>query len=720
VDPLLIDADDRHRAVKESLRSPDVRRMIKYAWPHRRLIALGMVASVFYGLLHSVSILGVMPVLSVLISDEGLHGWVYRRAAEDALDAQLDVQLDTATDGTAIKGVRVLRIKGDSPLPPLNLPATIEGVEGSAIESIEDLRRLARTKGIGEIALTLLAAQQTDEQSISIKPQRLSLTNRLLMNVASLVPVAKQRTDRVRTLAYVLGVVVCLVIISNAARFIAQYYVAAGVLRSVMDLRRVLYRKVLRLPMDFFSQNTSDLVSRFVQDAQEIQRGMMAVFGKLVREPIKAAFILAAALVVNAQLTITMLLVAPVVVIIFWAVGRKIRKANKRVLQAYGQMIGALGTTLQAIGVVKAYNAEQTERLRAWRIDRKLLGQQLRIARLEALVSPTLEILGVVAIAGVTIWLGAQVAQGRLEMVEFGTVLVALAALMDPLRKFADVYPRVMRSAAGARRIFSVIDAPAEAELLSGATRLGRLQRSIEFHDVHFTYPGATTPALDGVSLTINQGETVAIVGPNGSGKTTLIKLLVRFHDPQSGRIDLDGADIRTATIKSLRRQISLVTQDPVVFAMSIAENIAYGTRRREPVEIEQAARRAHADDFILAKDGGYEELIGERGVTLSGGQRQRICIARAILRDTPILIFDEATSQIDSESEEKIQDAIRQFAVGRTTILIAHRLSTIRFARRVVVMDAGRVIDSGTHEELLDRCELYATLCRTQLAATV
>jgi subfamily B ATP-binding cassette protein MsbA len=280
----------------------------------------------------------------------------------------------------------------------------------------------------------------------------------------------------------------------------------------------------------------------------------------------------------------------------------------------------------------------------------------------------------------------------------------------------ADVYPRVVRSAAGANRIFSVIDAPAEAELLEGAIDLPPLAERIEFRDVHYTYPDAGSPALDSINVNINKGETVAIVGPNGSGKTTLTKMILRFHDPQSGSVFFDGTDIRNARLPSLRRQVSIVSQDPVVFEMTIAENIAYGARNADLNEVEAAARSAHADAFIRTKPDGYNEQVGERGTTLSGGQRQRVCIARAIMRNAPILIFDEATSQIDSESELQIQDAIREYATGRTTILIAHRLSTIRFAQRVIVMDEGRVIDSGSHEELLARCPIYATLCRTQL----
>jgi subfamily B ATP-binding cassette protein MsbA len=326
-------------------------------------------------------------------------------------------------------------------------------------------------------------------------------------------------------------------------------------------------------------------------------------------------------------------------------------------------------------------------------------------------------VLAVVGICGIAVWLGGQVIRKEIQLEEFAVLMLALGMLTDPLRKMADIYPRVVRSAAGAARIFAVIDSPEEAELMSGAIELAPLRDRIELREVTYTYPNAATPAIDHLNLTILRGETVALVGPNGSGKTTLAKLLIRFHDPQTGVVLFDGVDIREATLRSLRRQFSLVLQDAVVFPLSIADNIAYGTRRARRELIEAAAGKAHADEFIRARPEGYDEVVGERGSTLSGGQRQRVCIARAVMRDAPILVFDEATSQIDSESERQIQDAIREYATGRTTILIAHRLSTIRFAKRVVVMAAGQVVDAGTHQELLGRCELYATLCRTQLA---
>jgi ABC-type multidrug transport system fused ATPase/permease subunit len=285
------------------------------------------------------------------------------------------------------------------------------------------------------------------------------------------------------------------------------------------------------------------------------------------------------------------------------------------------------------------------------------------------------------------------------------------------------VWVRIQRAVAAGERIFQVLDQPIEGGSASEGVELGPLRDRIEYAGVTFTYPGANEPALRGVSLTIPRGQTLALVGPNGSGKTTMVSLLLRFFEPDSGEIRYDGVDLRNVRLSSLRRRIGLVPQEAVVFAGTPAENITYGGAVPNPTpetngRIVEAARRAFADEFVRAIPGEYQAPLGEQGNTLSGGQRQRLAIARAVYRDAPILVFDEATSQIDSESEQKIQKALREFARERTTILIAHRLSTIQFADRIVVMESGRILDQGTHAELFDRCPLYRTLCETQFAS--
>ena len=451
---------------------------------------------------------------------------------------------------------------------------------------------------------------------------------------------------------------------------------------------------------------------------QDVQRGVRALFGKTVREPLKAVFILALALLVDWRITITMVLVAPWAVLLFLWVGAKIKKANKKLLRGYGQMVGRLSETLDAVAIVKAYTTENLERMRLSQVDRKMFRQQVKIIRLESALSPLLEVLGVVVIAGTTVWLGARVIAQEIDPAKFGTLVIALGMMFDPLRKIGDVYARVLRSSAGAERLCEILDAKEESDFCTGSVKLEPLTSQIEFRDVTFVYPDADTPALDRVNLTVKRGEIVALVGRNGSGKSTLVNMLTRFYNPQNGCILFDGTDIRRATLRSLRKQIGLLTQDAVVFPIPLADNIAYGTRNGTREAVVEAAKRAHADEFIRLTPQGYDTLPGMMGKTLSGGQKQRVAIARAILRDASILIFDEATSQIDSESEQQIQRTVRELAKQRTTFIVAHRLSTIRAADRIVLMDAGTIVDSGTHEELIERCPLYHGLCETQLLA--
>ncbi|UCG17182.1 MAG: ABC transporter ATP-binding protein [Phycisphaerales bacterium] len=722
MNPHFVIADDKHRAAPGSIRSPQFRRMIGLVWPHRRFIVRGIFAGVGYAVFSAVSVAALVPVLKVLLSEEGLHGWVDRTSAEARLGAELDVYrpADDAAEAPAdLSAVVIQRIRGE-PLRRAEVPALslIHTVAGRQLAPRECFRRIAEWDADEAVRIGITsianAAGQPVERAVELRA--LGIHWRAGRWAASLVPRAVTPEARYRGLLYVLAAVAVAVLISNAFRFIAEYSISLGTFRAMMDLRRALYRKVLRLPMSFFAHNISDLVSRFVQDVQEIQRGVLALFGRMFREPVRAVALFGLAISMNWRLTLVTLAIAPWAILLFWFVGRSIRRSNQRLLLGYGMMIGALEATLTAMSTIKAFTSENAERKRLWRIDRKMFTEQIRIAALQAFLRPMLEVIGVIAIVVVAAWLGGQVIDGEIKLDQFGALVFVFVMMFQPLRTVGDLYARVQRAAAGAQRIFSVLDSPVEEEVLAGAAPLAPLRDSIEFRDLVFTYPGAATPAINCANLTVRRGEIVAIAGPNGSGKTTLMNLLLRFYDPQQGQILFDGSDIREVTLQSLREQISLVTQDAVVFAVSMADNIAYGAPDATEQRIIDAARRAYADDFIRALPGGYDTVSGDRGSTLSGGQRQRLSIARAILRDAPILIFDEATSQIDAESEMRIQTALREFSSGRTTFVIAHRLSTLKFAHRIVVLNEGQVVDTGTHEQLLARCPLYQMLCRTQL----
>jgi len=346
-----------------------------------------------------------------------------------------------------------------------------------------------------------------------------------------------------------------------------------------------------------------------------------------------------------------------------------------------------------------------------------VLEQMLRARTARALSSPLVETTSVFVLGGLAIVATKAVQDGEITGSQMVLALMALGISGAALRPLTGIVNDVQASTAAAERIAGLIRSPVEPGLDRGLPRLDRHRRDLRFASVTVTYPGADEPAIDGVDLTIDHGETVAFVGPNGSGKTTILSLVPRLFDPDpdGGSVLVDGTDIRTVAVRSLRRQIGVVAQETVLFSGTIADNVAYGVRGASPEAIERACRRARAWDFIDAR-GGLETPVGEAGLTLSGGQRQRLAIARAILRDPAILILDEATSMIDAESEAAINEALTELRAGRTTLIVAHRLSTVLAADRIVVMDRGRVVDRGAHTELLERCAVYKRLAEHQL----
>ncbi len=686
-------------------------RMVGLTWPFRRLLITGVLLTIVFAGLHTVSLVGVFPVFKTLLESEGLRGWAERTVAGDRVGLALATP---ASDAAAMRVIKTHRTAKDLAPGVEENDLLADGRKRSAAELLHDLTVMETGSRV-----PVLIERRGDQLPLELTTREPELKMRALRWAISFIPPeADVGEGKLRTLAYVLAFLLTVVLIANCFRYWGEVLIAQAVLRGLMGLRNSLYHRTLHMPMSFFAGHpTADLVGRFVQDMQEMQRGMLTLFSKFIREPLSALLILGLALSLDWRLTLTMGVVAPVTITIFWFVGRSVKKANHKLLQGYGSTIDALTAALQNLRIVKAYTAEDHERDRLWTLDNKMFKHQLKLAKMQAFVSPAVESLAICAGSIVTLWLASRVVNQQLELSKFVTLGVVLSMLFDPLRKITDVYVRVQRATAGAERVFQVLDQPVEVDgdPADGDGELQPLAQSIEYRDVSFTYPSANVPALRDVSLSIHKGETVAIVGPNGSGKTTLISLLLRFFDPQVGAILYDGRDLRRARLHSLRSQIGLVTQDAVVFAGTPSENITYGRPGVKEDVVLEAARQAFADEFIRNIPGAYQANLGERGTTLSGGQRQRLAIARAICRNAPVLIFDEATSQIDSESELKIQKAIQEFAKGRTTVIIAHRLSTIQFADRIIVMDQGRVIDSGKHAELFDRCPLYRNLCETQ-----
>jgi ABC-type multidrug transport system fused ATPase/permease subunit len=470
-----------------------------------------------------------------------------------------------------------------------------------------------------------------------------------------------------------------------------------------------------------------------VQDAQGLQDGFKTVLGQSIQEPIKAALAFGLALWFDWQLTMFIVLFGPLMFAIIKKFGKKMRRASRKALQSSANMLGQLDASLAGVRVVKAAGAERHERRRYTRIMDGLVNEQLRMSRIDAMSTPILEILTLFVVGGIVLYATYLVrVKQSLDAITFFGLMTCLMAIGESLRKVSKVNNALQKSNAAAQRIFETLDVPVEkprdlakrdayrATLSGGKVgplkKLAPIARSVVFENVSFTYPGAPSPALRGVNLSVPRGQSVAVVGRNGSGKTTLLALLPRFYNPESGRILIDNVDVAGVTLKSLRSQIGIVTQEPILFPGTIAQNIAYGLPGASREEIIAAAKQAFAHEFITEKPNGYDTELTGLGSGLSGGQRQRLCIARAILRRTPILILDEATSQVDAESEHLIQQAIERLMHERTTFVIAHRFSTILSADTIVVLDKGQVVGQGKHDELLKTCETYKNLYERQL----
>jgi subfamily B ATP-binding cassette protein MsbA len=721
-----------------------LRRLWRYVRPQKRTLTLAIICIVIMAMSYSAGISSVLPILQVMLERESVPAWVNRSVAERRLDAKLAVfnRIESRAAGRLAEydhAARVLlRPRDKSPLRNLVWAGDlIVAANGRRMDAPDLFHYLASLPQDASATLTIVSGETQQETTRAVAMRPVDFHWRAGLAAARLLPSGTTRSDQLRTLAYILGVMVGLSLIQNAARAVGEYLVGVVAARTLVSVRREMYRKVLRLPLAFFSRHgTSDVMSRFTQDSQDIYRGLTFVFAQTIREPLKSLGVFAFALWYAPRVTLFAVIVAPAAFVLIRYFGKIVRRANRRLLQGFARMLGGLEGALVGIRVVKGYNMERFERRHLFGIDWTMMRQQLRIELVEAITSPAFEFLGIVVGAGATVWFYNEMLDGRMDAAGFMTMVICLIAIFDPLRKLSNLYTRLQRANAAAERVFEIIDLPVEEpDRPGGWPVLPPLQREIAFEDVTFTYPGAERPAVQDFSLRVRRGERVAIVGPNGSGKTTLLAILARFFEPQSGRILFDGRDVAEHSLKSLRRQISLVTQETIIFAGTARENIAYGDERlmrqmvlqqRHPQRkypaisgmerVEQAARAAYADEFIRQMPQGYDTPIGEHGATLSGGQRQRIAIARAILRNAPILVFDEATSQIDADSEAKIHRAVEEFLADRTGFIIAHRFSTIMKADRIVVMDAGRIVDEGIHDELLGRCKLYKTLFETQL----
>ncbi len=531
--------------------------------------------------------------------------------------------------------------------------------------------------------------------------------------------------NKTKGLAVLCVLLVLLMFIGGLARFLQEYM--AGIIGAGISVRlnEEMFGNVIEQSNQFFdSHTTGEVVARFTNDAFMVNKGLANVFVKIIREPIKATVFLTIALCISWSLTLVVLVVMPLVGIVIARVGKTVKKNARRSLQKVAAMASVIHETVHGITIIKSFRMEGYEKARISREVKKLRKHLVRMARADAMVGPTTELIMVLGLVTLMILGHREVMlsdqdpeSGHLNIVELLSLFTFLAMMLDPLRKLATVNNMVQTSVASAERVFAFIDARSEVVEAEDAVNLPPLRDSLRFEHIDFSYNG-DAQVLGGLDFEIKKGEMVALVGFSGAGKSTVAKLIPRFYDPTGGRVTIDGVDIRGASLSSLRDQISVVTQDTILFHETIRNNIAFGNAEYSDERVRAAAEAANATGFIEALPEGFDTPLDEDGGNLSGGQRQRLAIALAIIKDPSILILDEATSSLDSESEKAIQSAIEKFVVGRTTLVIAHRLSTIQRADRIVVIDEGRVAEEGPHEALLAKGGIYARLYDVQFGA--
>lgn len=501
------------------------------------------------------------------------------------------------------------------------------------------------------------------------------------------------------------GAIVGLYVVKGGSSYFSVYLMADAGQLLVRDLRSALFAHILGQSTAFFGgRATGRLLSRITNDVSRVQQVVSETCGDLLRESLLLVTYAGLLLYLDARLALVCITGAPLVVYPLVRLGQRVRRTTRRSQEQLEQLSHLTVEAFTGHRVVQAFQAEAFEHRKFHRASERLYRTNMKVTSTLSALPPLMELLGGLGIAAV-LWYGSrEIAAADLSPGQFTSFMAALLLMYGPVKKLSRVNANIQQALAAAERIFETLDTHTETEDRPGARVLAPIGAGIEFRDVTFQYHDDTTPVLRGVSFTVRAGQVAAVVGLSGAGKTTLVNLVPRFHDVTGGAILIDGVDVRDVTLRSLRGAIGMVTQDTILFDASIADNIAYGDQAASRKSIEAVARAAHAHEFIVELPDGYDTSIGERGQRLSGGQRQRLTIARALLKNSPILILDEATSALDAESELLVQDALGKLLLNRTAFVIAHRLSTIRRADAIIVLDGGRVVEIGRHAELLAR----------------
>jgi ATP-binding cassette subfamily B protein/subfamily B ATP-binding cassette protein MsbA len=665
-------------------------RALKFSWVYRGRLLFSVVCAILVAALWGANISSVGIVLTILAENKTPHQKVQQKI--DELEAEKQRWEKEQTDVQA-------KLKEVEKQP-------------NAVDRENVLRRLNDK----------LAAIHGHLQDVNA---RLYWNRLLQMQITRFLP-----NDPFEMFVWVMVAVVVGVGLKGVFDFGQEVLVGGTINRTLYDIRNRLFRSLVHQDTKQLAEaGTSEVMSRLTNDVEQLGQGIKTLYGRLVVEPLKALVCLYLAFQISWQLTGVFVVLVPLALIMLTKLSRMMRRAAKKLLERMSDLYQIIRETIDGIRVVKAFTMEPYERRRFRRAADDYARRAQRVSNIDAFAGPMIEWLGVIAL-GCALTTGAYLVitgnkrilgmnmrgDDPLGFTELLTLYTLLIAVADPVRKLSSVYTKIQAGAAAADRIFALADKVPTVTSNADGPVLPRHARAIEFRNVTFAYDEATeTPTLNVVNLHVAAGETVALVGPNGCGKSTLLGLLPRFYDPDVGMVLIDGINARTVNLRSLRKQVGVVTQHTVLFQDTVFNNIAYGKPGATREEVEAASRKAFAHEFIEMLPGGYETVIGG-GWKPSGGQEQRLALARAILRNPSILILDEFTSQIDPESEAKIHLAIKEFVKGRTTFLITHRMSNVEIADRIVVMDAGKVVAVGTHPLLMASCQLYQRLYDAQL----
>jgi ATP-binding cassette, subfamily B, bacterial MsbA len=659
-------------------------RILRMALRYKFTFAASIVSALMVALLWGANISAVYPVVEVIFKNQSMQQWIDGRIR----DSQATIAANPAELAKLQKQLAAAETAGDRE------------------------RRWTIERQIGSLEERSAAAARTLSTCQAAKPY-----------IDNYLP-----HDPFRTLILITALLVLGTVLKDIFLVTNNILVARLAQQTVFDLRKLFYRRTLRMDLATFGEDgTADLMSRFTNDMAQVAGGLDSLFGKLVREPLKMVACLVLAAMFSWRLLLLTLFVMPVAAFSIRWLAKMLKRANRRAMEEMATIYTTLEETFRSIKIVKAFTNEPQERKRFHDNNKSYYHRAMKIARYDSLSHPMTEVLGIVTVSLVMIvggWLifapeprllGLSLNGWRIGQGAMLTFFALLAGMADPLRKMSDIFSNLQGGFAAADRIFARLDREPQVRDPRQPAPFHRHCRDLVFEHVGFAYqPGK--PVVEDVSLRIAFGETLAIVGPNGCGKSTLANLVPRFADPTAGVVKLDGVPLRDMRLRDLRGQIGLVTQETMLFDDTIFNNIRYGAASATREQVIEAAKRAHAHRFIEQElPQGYETSAGALGNCLSGGQRQRIALARAILRDPAILILDEATSQVDLESEQAIQQVLESFIHERTTILITHRLAVLSLADRIAVMQSGRLLDVGTHDELLARSAFYRRLYQIQ-----